>query len=100
MFSIDNGRTALARGAQNYIAGCAFRSLSCATQVLFALNRRYLINEKGAIEAATRLPLTIDNLSERTGSVWREIGRGAFDAALAELGSIERELARLTEAAR
>ena len=100
LFSIDNGRTALASGEQNYVAGCAFRSLSCAAQVLFALNRRYLINEKGSIAAAARLPLTIDNLSERTARVWREIGRGALDAALAELGSIERELACLTEATR
>ena len=100
LFSIEGAQSAASRGDQNYIAGCAFRSLSCAAQVLFALNRRYLINEKGAVEAAARLPLTVDNLSERAGSAWRAIGRRAFDAALAELGSIERELARLTGASR
>jgi hypothetical protein len=99
LFAIENAKTALAKGDQAYIAGCAFRSLSCVAQVLFALNRRYLINEKGAVEGAARLPLTIDNLSKRAGGAWRAIGRRAFDAALAELGSIERELARLTEAA-
>jgi len=98
LFSIENAQTAAFRGDQNYIAGCAFRSLCCVAQVLFALNRRYLINEKGALDAAARLPLTIDNLSERAGSVWRAIGLRAFDAALAELGSIEHELARLTDA--
>jgi hypothetical protein len=97
LFSIDNGRTAVARGEQNYIAGCAFRSLCCAAQVIFALNRRYLINEKGSIEAAGRLPMTVDNLRERAANVWRAVGLGAFDAALAELASMERELARLTE---
>jgi predicted nucleotidyltransferase len=100
LFSIQNAQTAVARGDQNYIAGCAFRSFSCVAQVLFALNGRYLINEKGAVQVAARLPLTVDNLSERAGSVWRAIGHGAFDAALAELGRIERELALLTEAAR
>ncbi|HEX9170750.1 MAG TPA: nucleotidyltransferase domain-containing protein [Roseiarcus sp.] len=99
LFSIENAQTAAHRGDQNYIAGCAFRSLSCVAQVLFALNRRYLINEKGAVEAAARLPLTIDNLSKRAGGAWRAIGLSAFDAALVELRSIERELARLTEAA-
>ncbi len=99
LFSIDNGRTALASREQHFIAGCAFRSLCCAAQVIFALNRRYLINEKGAIEAAARLPLTIEHLRERTTSVWREIGRGALDAALAELGAVERELARLVDVA-
>jgi Nucleotidyltransferase domain len=100
LFSIENAETAVFRGDQTYIAGCAFRSLSCVAQVLFALNRRYLINEKGAIEAAARLPLTIEGLSERARNVWRALGLRALDAALAELGSIERELARLTEAAR
>jgi predicted nucleotidyltransferase len=99
LFSIGNAETAVASGEQNYIAGCAFRSLSCAAQVFFALNRRYLISEKGAIEAAARLPLTLGGLSERARSVWQAIGRGAYDAAIAELGSIERELARLTESA-
>ena len=95
LFSVDNARSAAASGDQAYVAGCAFRSLSCAAQVLFALNRRYLINEKGAVQAAARLPQTVDNLGERTGNVWRAIGLRAFDAALSELGSIERELARL-----
>ena len=76
-----------------YIAGCAFRSLACAAQVLFAVNRRYLINEKGALAVAAGLPLTVADLAERPKSVWQAIGLRAFDAALAELGSIERELA-------
>jgi hypothetical protein len=65
--------------------------------VLFAVNRRYLINEKGALAAAAQLPLTVDNLAERVKTVWRAIGLRAFDAALGELISIERELAGLTE---
>jgi hypothetical protein len=52
LFSIENAETAIPRGDQTYIVGCAFRSLSCVAQALFALNRRYLINEKGALEAA------------------------------------------------
>jgi Nucleotidyltransferase domain len=97
LFSIENAETAVPRGDQAYIAGCAFRSLSCVAQTLFALNRRYLINEKGAIDAAARLPMTISALSERTAIVWRAIGRRAFEAALAELRAIDRELARLNE---
>jgi hypothetical protein len=98
LFSIENAETAVPRGDHTYIAGCAFRSLSCVAQTLFALNRRYLINEKGALEAAARLPLTIPDLSERAASAWRAIGTSAFGAALAELRSIERELARVSAA--
>jgi predicted nucleotidyltransferase len=98
LFSVENARTAVPKGDQAYIAGCAFRSLACAAQVLFAVNRRYLINEKGALAMAARLPQTVGNLTERTNSVWRAIGLRAFAAALGELASIERELAGLTEA--
>jgi hypothetical protein len=100
LFSIENARTALPKGDETYIAGCAFRTLACAAQVLFALNRRYLINEKGSLAAAARLPLTVANLTERVKSVWQAIGLCAFDVALTELGSIEHELAGLVEAAR
>jgi hypothetical protein len=98
LFSIENAETAVPRGDQTYIAGCAFRSLSSVAQALFALNRRYLINEKGALEAAARLTLTIPTLSERAGSVWRAIGTSAFATALAELRSVDRDLKRLTAA--
>ncbi len=90
----------LPKGDATYIAGCAFRSLACAAQVLFAVNRRYLINEKGALAVAARFPLTVANLTERVKSVWQAIGLCAFDVALTELGSIEHELAGLVEAAR
>jgi hypothetical protein len=100
LFSIQNGQTAVPRSDETYIAGCTFRMLACAAQVLFALNRLYLVNEKGTLAAAAQLPLTVDNLAERVKSVWQAIGIRAFDAALAELKSIERELAGLVEAAR
>ena len=98
LFSIENARTALPKGDETTIAGCAFRSLACAAQVLFAVNRNYLINEKGALPMAARLPVTVNNLGERVKSVWQAIGLWAFDTALTELGSIERELAGLTAA--
>jgi hypothetical protein len=74
LFSIENARTALPRGDATYIAGCGFRSLACAAQVLFAVNRRYVINEKGALAGAARLPLTVANLTKRVKSVWQAIG--------------------------
>jgi hypothetical protein len=72
-FSIENGEKAIARGDQTYVAGCAYRALSCVAQVLFALNRRYLINEKGALSEAADFPCTIPGLLNRTTSVWATI---------------------------
>ena len=39
-FSLENGDLAVVRGDVTHVAGCAYRALACAAQVLFALNRR------------------------------------------------------------
>jgi hypothetical protein len=99
LFSIENGEIAVPRGEQTHIAGCAHRALCCMAQVLFALNRRYLIHEKGALEEAARFPLTISELSGRVAQVWLAIGRGEVNDALAELRSFDREMQSLVAGA-
>ena len=99
LFAIENGELAAARGEQTHVAGCAYRALACTAQVLFALNRRYLINEKGALEEAATLPLTIPNLMGLVTQAWRFVGPGDFRRAFAALRTIERELKALTTAA-
>lgn len=94
-FSIENGALAVPRGDSTHIAGCAYRALACAGQTLFALNRRYLTNEKGALKEAASFAATVPRLVERVGSVWRDIGREAFHDALAELAAIDRDLKAL-----
>lgn len=95
LFSIENAETAVSRSEQTHIAGCAYRALACTAQVLFALNERYLINEKGALHKAAELPLTIPDLKERIANAWRLIGDGNFAAALTGLRTIEQELRTL-----
>ena len=94
-FSIENGEIAVPRGEQTHIAGCAYRALACVGQVLFALNGRYLINEKAALEEAATFPLTIPGLMQRVAEFWQLIRVKEFGAALAMLRSVERELAAL-----
>ena len=72
LFSIENGEIAIARGEQTHIAGCAYRALCCIGQVLFALNRRCLINEKGALAEAVKFSCTLRSLLDRAGQVWRQ----------------------------
>lgn len=96
LFAIENGELAAARAEQTHVAGCAYRALACSAQVLFALNERYLINEKGALQEAAGLPLTIPDIAKRTDEVWRLIGIGELRAALADLRAIERDVKRLT----
>jgi predicted nucleotidyltransferase len=81
-FAIDNARLAVRRGERNHVAGCAYRALSCLAQVLFALNGRYLINEKGALDEAASFPVTVEGLSGRAAYIWKQIGDGELEGAL------------------
>jgi hypothetical protein len=94
-FAIENGELAAARAEQTHVAGCAYRSLACAAQVLFALNHRYLINEKGALQEVATFPLTIPDLAWRTADIWRLIGNSELRAALAGLRAIQRDVKQI-----
>lgn len=94
-FAVDNARLAAKRGEQAHLAGCAYRVLSCVAQVLFALNGRYLINEKGAVSEAAAFPITLVGLAETQAAVWRDIGAADLDGALYRLQSVADDLGAL-----
>lgn len=87
-FALGNARKALERNETTYVAGCAFRVLSSLAQVLFALNRCYLINEKGALTEAAALPSTLPGLESDVRDVWRRIGCGELEGALESLEAL------------
>jgi len=84
-FSIDNAAGAVARGDRTHAAGCAYRALSCLAQVLFALNQRYLINEKGALAEAATFAATIADLPGHTDGIWNAVGVGDLPSAIRQL---------------
>ncbi|MDN3243110.1 nucleotidyltransferase domain-containing protein [Glycomyces tritici] len=47
-FALETAGSAADRGDLHYVAGCAFRAVASLNQVLFAANRRFMLNEKGA----------------------------------------------------
>jgi hypothetical protein len=100
LFAIENGELAAGRAEQTHVAGCAYRALACAAQVLFALNERYLFNEKGALQEAAQLPLTIPDIAKRAADIWRLIGNSELRAALAGLRAIERDVKQLANEGR
>ena len=65
--------------------------------MLFALNERYLINEKGALREAARFPLTIAKLTGRADDVWRHIGNGEFTPALSLLRTLDKDLQAIAD---
>jgi predicted nucleotidyltransferase len=92
LFSIENAELAASRLEQTHVAGCVYRALACIAQVLFALNERYLINEKGALEEAASFPSTVPELTDRVSDVWQFVGDGDFETALAILREVQQEL--------
>lgn len=95
LFSIENAQIAITRGEKTHIVGCAYRALCCTGQVLFALNRRYLINEKGALLEAAGFPCTISGLVERVDAIWSAIGTSQFSTTLDGLRALDADLRAL-----
>jgi hypothetical protein len=94
-FAIANAGKSAERGDTAYVSGCAFRAVACLCQVLFALNRQFLLNEKGAvgrIESLTRRPA---DCRYRIEAAFAKIGRGAMAGALADLRQVAAEVAAL-----
>jgi hypothetical protein len=87
-FAIENAETAVGRAEGTHVAGCAYRALCCIAQVLFALNGRYLINEKGSITEAAGLPLTIEGLTEAPAEIWKSIGDRNYRDAIRRLRAL------------
>ncbi|HSL41933.1 MAG TPA: nucleotidyltransferase domain-containing protein [Anaerolineales bacterium] len=51
-FSLAVAQKSVERADVAYAAGCCFRGVMCMLQVLFALNKQYWLNEKGAVALA------------------------------------------------
>ena len=96
-FSIENAQIAIPRRDKTHMAGCIYRTLCCIGQVLFAVNRRYLINEKGALVEAAGFPCTMGRLTERTDAIWEDVGNSHFSDALASLRALDAELRALVQ---
>jgi hypothetical protein len=94
-FALDNAQKSADRHDVAHVAGCCFRSVACVVQVVFALNGRYLINEKGSVAAAKALPIRPDGMTARVEGAFRSIGAGDPREALEQLRGLVRRTAAL-----
>jgi hypothetical protein len=69
-FSIDNARKAAGRLDVSFVSGCLFRAVGVVTQALHGHERRWLINEKGAVAATATLPSAPRDFTQRIGTVF------------------------------
>jgi predicted nucleotidyltransferase len=58
----------------HYVSGCLFRAVCCLVQVLYALNRRYFVNEKGSVSEVESMALKPANFEAEVSSILGGIG--------------------------
>ena len=87
-----------------YVAGCLFRAAGFMTIVLYALNRRFFLNEKGALAESWRFAIKPARFHDTAASVLGSVGTTAaqLSASVAGFQSLIAELRQLaaSEAAR
>lgn len=94
-FSVEIAHKSLERNDVNYLAGCCFRCVACLCQVVFALNRKYLLNEKGAVAATKQFVRCPRDFGDRVMAGYRDMGSGSPADALATFGALVTETAAL-----
>jgi hypothetical protein len=87
------------RSDVTYVAGCLFRSIGSVLQVLFALNRKHWMNEKGAVALADRFDLAPPRLKERIEKAWHllETNPCSLNEAIRTVGELTEEVKRLVK---
>ena len=73
-FLLAGARKAARRGDTAYVAGCLFRVVGVCVHALHGRAGRWLVNEKGAVRSAARLPLAPPGLVEKVGLLLGGLG--------------------------
>lgn len=94
-FSMESARKAALRGDIHYVSGAFFRTAGCWNQVLFALNDRYLMNEKGSLQAAARLAIVPGQYQVRVYQIYHYLGEHSPRLAFKEYEMLQEELMQL-----
>lgn len=94
-FSLACARKSALDGETNYAMGSVFRAVCAWAQVVYALNRQYLMNEKRALGRASEMELCPPGLETRSLEAYRLVAAGAGARAYAILDAIHGEIERL-----
>lgn len=85
------------RGDVMYVGGCLFRAAGFMTLVLYALNRRFYLNEKGAFLESRGFTIKPPRFHDTVASVLADIGAtpAELSASVARFQSLAAELRQL-----
>jgi len=84
-FMLDLARKSARRGDVYHVSGCLFRCAAALIQVLFALNERYFMNEKGSLALTDQFSICPSAFSKRVSLLLSQPG----DASESLLRSLE-----------
>ncbi len=93
-FLIGGARKGAARGDTSYVAGCLFRVVGLCAHAIHANAGRWLINEKGAVDASEALPGAPDRFAARAHGLF-----GGLDTTPSHLGDALDDAQRLVDEA-
>ncbi|MEH0827811.1 MULTISPECIES: nucleotidyltransferase domain-containing protein [unclassified Micromonospora] len=93
-FTLSGARKGASRGDAFYVAGCLFRAVGLLAHALHAQAGRWLLNEKGAVQATGALPIAPANFAARAHALLGALGttpdslRARLDDAEALAGDV------------
>ncbi len=101
-FEISIAAKPAARADVMYVAGCLFRAAGFMTLVLYALNRRFFLNEKGALAESRRFAIKPARFHDTVASVLGSVGISAAElsGSVAGFQSLAAELRQLAASER
>jgi predicted nucleotidyltransferase len=73
-FAVATASGAAGRGDLAYVSGCLFRAVACLVQVLYALEERWFVNEKGAVAEADGFASAPPGFAARVAGVLAGLG--------------------------
>lgn len=96
-FSLACARTAAHKGDFHYAEGSLFRAVGAWVQVLYALNSRYLMNEKGALSRVRELERRPDDMEGRVQKAYQLFADGKAAEAYVLLDALQAEIQGLAQ---
>lgn len=98
-FALGNARHGSGLGDMHYVIGCVFRAIASLCQILFAINRVYLLNEKGAVAGVSALAARPERFAARVAAAYKEIAATESEAGLRLIDELIDEIRQMIEKA-
>ena len=98
-FEISIAAKPAARGDVMYVAGCLFRATGFMTLVLYALNRKFFLNEKGAFAESRRFAIKPARFHDTVAKILGNIGHtpAELSASVETFQNIAQEMRKIAE---